>query len=69
MLCIVKRKAVFFFVSKYELFLPNKEEFLKIISLKRMGTADDVAAAVKFLALEADYITGQVIEVDGGMLI
>ena len=49
--------------------LPNKEEFLKIISLKRMGTADDVASAVKFLALDAEYITGQVLEVDGGMLI
>ncbi len=34
-----------------------------------MGTADDVANAVKFLVSEeSSYITGQVIQVDGGML-
>jgi len=49
--------------------LPNIEEIKKAISLKRLGTADDVATAVKFLALDANYITGQVLEVDGGMLI
>ena len=36
--------------------------------LKRSGTAGDVARAAVFLASEgADYITGQVISVDGGM--
>ena len=49
--------------------LQNKEEFLKIISLKRMGSAQDIAVAVKFLALDAQYVTGQVLEVDRGMLI
>ena len=33
-----------------------------------MGTPEDIAAAVKFLASdEASYITGQVIAVNGGM--
>ena len=49
--------------------LTMKDEMLKAISLKRVGTADDVAQVVKFLALDAQYVTGQVIEVDGGLMI
>lgn len=49
--------------------LANAEEMLKFIPLKRMGTADDVANAIKFLALDTTYITGQVLEVDGGLII
>jgi NAD(P)-dependent dehydrogenase (short-subunit alcohol dehydrogenase family) len=37
------------------------------IPLGRIGTVDDVAAAVRFLASEeAGYITGSVIDVNGG---
>ncbi|MDO4975090.1 MAG: SDR family oxidoreductase, partial [Alphaproteobacteria bacterium] len=37
--------------------------------LKRMGNAEDVANAVKFLVSDdSSYITGQIIQVDGGML-
>jgi 2-hydroxycyclohexanecarboxyl-CoA dehydrogenase len=40
----------------------------KIIPLKRMGTPDDIASAVAFLASdEAGFITGQVLSVSGGL--
>lgn len=40
------------------------------ILLKRTGTAEEVAKVVAFLASDAaDYITGQVISVDGGMAV
>lgn len=46
-----------------------KEEIVKQIPLKRMGTPQDVANIVSFLASEkSSYITGQVIHIDGGML-
>lgn len=46
-----------------------KEEISKNIPLKRMGNTQDVANVVKFLASEdSAYITGQVINVDGGMV-
>jgi 3-oxoacyl-[acyl-carrier protein] reductase len=45
-----------------------KNAFLEKIPMKRLGTADDVAQAVKFLLSDqASYITGQVIHVNGGM--
>jgi pteridine reductase len=34
--------------------------------LKRAGEPDDVAAAVHFLVVDAPYVTGQIISVDGG---
>jgi 3-oxoacyl-[acyl-carrier protein] reductase len=44
------------------------EEWASKIPLKRLGTPDDVASAVCFLASdEAAYITGQVLAVNGGM--
>lgn len=47
----------------------TKAEIAKNIPLKRMGTAQDVANVVKFLVgEESSYITGQTIQVDGGML-
>ena len=45
-----------------------KETMLAHIPLKRFGTPEDVAAAVVFLASEeAGYITGHVLDVNGGM--
>ncbi|WP_321994248.1 3-oxoacyl-[acyl-carrier-protein] reductase [Clostridium butyricum] len=46
-----------------------KDEIKKNIPLKKLGKPEDVANVVAFLASEnSDYITGQVIHVDGGML-
>ena len=46
----------------------QKQALLAQIPLGRLGSADDVAEAVVFLASSAAaYITGQVIEVNGGM--
>ena len=40
------------------------------IAMGRIGTADDIARAVLFLASDlSTYVTGQVVGVDGGMLI
>jgi 3-oxoacyl-[acyl-carrier protein] reductase len=45
-----------------------RDELTAQIPLARLGSADDIANAVVFLALEKSaYITGQVIAVNGGM--
>jgi meso-butanediol dehydrogenase/(S,S)-butanediol dehydrogenase/diacetyl reductase len=44
-------------------------EWVKNIPMKRAGKAEDVAGLVAFLASEdAAYITGQTINVDGGLI-
>ncbi|HHW00058.1 MAG TPA: 3-oxoacyl-[acyl-carrier-protein] reductase [Clostridiaceae bacterium] len=51
--------------------LPDKvkEAYLKSIPLNRFGTPEDVANVVGFLASEdSDYINGQVIHIDGGLV-
>ena len=46
-----------------------KENINNQIPLKRMGTAEEIAKVVYFLAEEDNtYITGQVLNIDGGML-
>ena len=46
-----------------------KENIYSQIPLKRMGKAKEVANVVYFLSSEeSSYITGQVINVDGGMV-
>jgi 3-oxoacyl-[acyl-carrier protein] reductase len=46
-----------------------KEAFINLIPLKRPGQPEDVANVVSFLVSPAaDYITGQVIHIDGGMV-
>lgn len=41
-------------------------EILERVPLGRQGTVEDIAGAVAFLALDASYVTGQVLAVDGG---
>lgn len=50
--------------------LNNTDEILKFIPLGRYGQPEEVAGLVKFLAADpaAAYITGQVMNVDGGMV-
>jgi pteridine reductase len=43
-----------------------KDAILEQIPLGRQGTPEDIAGAVLFLAKDADYVTGQIIAIDGG---
>ena len=50
-------------MSRYNPFRPPSS-----YPLKRTATAEDIAAAVSFLcSTDADYITGQALNVDGGI--
>jgi len=49
-----------------ELSEQDKAEILQRVALKCTGGADDIAKAVHFLIEDANYITGQIISVDGG---
>lgn len=44
----------------------QQEHILSRIALKRQGTPLDIAKAALYLARDADYVTGQIITVDGG---
>ena len=44
----------------------DKARILSRVPLARHGEIEDIARAVRFLVTEADYITGQLISVDGG---
>ncbi|MDX1604664.1 MAG: pteridine reductase [Candidatus Competibacterales bacterium] len=43
-----------------------RQAILERIPLDRLGTPDDIARAVLFLARDTDYVTGQVLAIDGG---
>ena len=48
----------------------QSEEYLKLIPLKRLGKPEDIANLATFLADDvSDYITGEVIRIDGGLAI
>ncbi len=60
-----------FIITDMTAVLPEavRENFLKVIPMKRGGSPQDVANVVYFLCSpDSDYVTGQVINVDGGML-
>ena len=60
-----------FINSKMTEVLPDavKQQMLSIIPLRKFGEVSDIAKTVAFLASDAaSYITGQVISVNGGML-
>jgi pteridine reductase len=44
----------------------EKDNILSRTQLGRLGTPSDIARTVRFLALDAPYITGQILAVDGG---
>ncbi len=47
----------------------ERQAIVRAIPLRRLGTPEDVARCVRFLAEEADFATGAVYHVDGGRLI
>jgi pteridine reductase len=44
----------------------TKEEILNHTALKKTGSMEDISKAVLFLINDADYITGQILNIDGG---
>ena len=57
-------------IIDYDMTEEIPEEIIKQIPLKRIGKPEEVASLVKYLMSEdAGYITGQVISVNGGLLI
>lgn len=47
----------------------ERERIVNQTPLKRVGSAEDIAGAVKYLMLDAPYVTGQILAVDGGRAI
>lgn len=58
--------AVMWPEGKNELTEEVKEKIISLTSLQRPGSPEDVAKAVLFFVRDGDYITGQVLGVDGG---
>ena len=44
----------------------SKQAIIDNTALKRSGSPDDIASAIVYLVRDADYVTGQIIAVDGG---
>jgi pteridine reductase len=44
----------------------RREDIIARTPLKRVGTAEDVASTVLWLLRDAQFLTGQIISVDGG---
>ena len=44
----------------------RKRKIMESIPLGRIGSFEELAGAVVYLALDATYVTGQVLAVDGG---
>lgn len=49
-----------------ELTEEGKQEIVQRVALKRSGEPLDIAKAVRFLVMDAGYMTGQILTVDGG---
>jgi pteridine reductase len=43
-----------------------REKLIRSVPLQRAGSPEEIAAIVRFLVTTADYVTGQVIAIDGG---
>ncbi len=52
--------------AENEALLRERRETVAEIPLRREGEAQDIARAVRFLAVDATYMTGQILPVDGG---
>ncbi|MBL8990190.1 MAG: SDR family oxidoreductase [Phycisphaerae bacterium] len=61
--------VVAFATSGHESDEAMQRAYLRRVPLERAGTPEDAARAVRWLALEAAYCTGQVVRVDGGRAI
>jgi pteridine reductase len=49
-----------------ELDVAQQQQIIERTLLKRAGSPADIARVVRFLAIDAPYITGQILAVDGG---
>lgn len=47
----------------------EKFDILQKVALQRCGSQDDIAKAIRYLILDADYVTGQILNIDGGRLL
>ena len=46
-----------------------KEKLLKSVPLRRFGEPNEIARAVRYLVEDGDYITGQSLDINGGVYI